>query len=199
MPATAQAYSLNLTVVPQVGLGFLSAWPTGQTKPLVSNLNATHDVTANAAIVPAGTNGDISVYASDATDLIVDINGYFAPPATGGLSFYSVTPCRMLDTRTANGYNGPTTGYGQIFTANACGVPTTSQAVVLNATVVPSTWLGFLTLWNDSETQPVVSTLNSSGPVTSNLAIVPTSYDYLGFYASEPTYLILDISGYFAP
>jgi len=33
-------------------------------------------VVANAAIVP-GTNGSISVFVSNATDLIVDVNGYF--------------------------------------------------------------------------------------------------------------------------
>ena len=51
-------------------------------EPLVSTLNApTGTVVANAAIVPAGTSGAISVYASDATDLVIDINGYFAPPS----------------------------------------------------------------------------------------------------------------------
>jgi hypothetical protein len=29
--------------------------------------------------VPAGTGGAVSVFVSDATDVIVDINGYFAP------------------------------------------------------------------------------------------------------------------------
>ena len=31
--------------------------------------------------------------------LLIDINGYFAPPAAGGLSLYALTPCRVLDTR----------------------------------------------------------------------------------------------------
>jgi hypothetical protein len=34
---------------------------------------------ANAAIVPAGTNGAISVYVTDPTHVVIDINGYFAP------------------------------------------------------------------------------------------------------------------------
>ena len=46
---------------------------------------------ANAAIVPAGTNGAVSFFAANPTDLIVDINGYFAPPGTGGLNFYTAT------------------------------------------------------------------------------------------------------------
>ena len=38
----------------------------------------TGSVVANAAIVPAGTNGAISVDGTDATEVLVDINGYFA-------------------------------------------------------------------------------------------------------------------------
>ena len=35
-------------------------------------------VLANAAIIPAGTSGSVDVYANNATDLIIDINGYYA-------------------------------------------------------------------------------------------------------------------------
>ena len=80
VPVTAAAYSLNITVVPQGALGYLTAWPTGSAQPFVSTLNALDgEVTANAAIVPAGTSGAISVYVTDPTHVIVDINGYFAP------------------------------------------------------------------------------------------------------------------------
>jgi hypothetical protein len=40
VPANAQAYSLNATVVPSGPLGYLTLWPTGQAQPLVSTLNA---------------------------------------------------------------------------------------------------------------------------------------------------------------
>ena len=70
-----------MTVVPQGPLGYLTAWPTGQTQPVVSTLNSLDGtVLANAAIVPAGTGGAVSFFASDTTDLVVDINGYFASP-----------------------------------------------------------------------------------------------------------------------
>ena len=49
-------------------------------------------------------------------------------------------------------------------------------------------------------TQPVVSTLNAEdGTVTSNLAIAPTKNGSVDVFGSDPTNLILDISGYFAP
>ncbi len=199
LPATAQAYSLNFTVVPHTPLGYLSTWPAGQTQPVVSTLNAfTQAITANAAIVPAGTNGAINVYASNDTDVIIDVNGYFAPPALGGLTLYTVTPCRVLDTRTSSGLlNGTLTVN---VTGSACATPATAQAFVLNATIVPPSLLGFLTLWPNGVAQPLVSTLNAfDAAITSNMAIVPTSNGTVNAYTTNPTQLILDISAYFAP
>ena len=81
IPSSAQAYSLNLTaVVPSGGnLVYLTAFPAGNTLPNASTVNAPDGVVASGAIVPAGTGGAISVFASNATDLLIDINGYFAP------------------------------------------------------------------------------------------------------------------------
>jgi hypothetical protein len=84
LPADAQVYSLNVTVVPRGDLGYLTMWPSGEAQPLVSTLNdPTGTDTANAAIVPAASNGDVSVYVSNSTDVVLDVDGYFAAPATG--------------------------------------------------------------------------------------------------------------------
>src|ERR1039457_986467 len=81
-----------------------------------------------------------------------------------------------------------------------CGVPGTAQAYVLNATVVPTGGLGYLTLWPDGEPKPLVSTLNAlDGSITNNMAIVPSTNGKVDAYASGITQLILDISSYFAP
>jgi len=201
IPATAQAYSLNFTAVPQVPLGFLTTWPSGQTQPLVSTLNAvTGAVTANAAIVPAGTNGDISVFVSHPSDVVIDVNGYFAPPGAGGLSLHNLTPCRVLDTRNPAG-SPPFNGAKDLNVgAASCGAPASAQSYVLNATVVPPGPLGFLTLFPQGSTQPLVSTLNAiDGAVTSNLAIVPAGNGSISIFGSNPTHLVMDISGYFIP
>jgi DNA-binding beta-propeller fold protein YncE len=200
IPNTAKAYSLNFTVVPQQTLNYLTVWPTGQPQPTVSTLNdGTGTIIANAAIIPAGANGDINAYATDNTELIIDINGYFAPPGTNGLSLYAPPPCRIVDTR--GQYPGAFSGaypFGVVSTG--CSAPTLAQAFVLNATVAPRSPLGYLTLWPDSEQQPLVSTLNAvDGAITSNMAIVPNVDGSVDAFASNTTYLILDISGYFAP
>ena len=202
IPATAQAYSLNFTAVPGGPLGYLTTWPTGQTMPVASSLNAvTGTVTANAAIVPAGSGGSIDVFASNTTDLVIDINGYFAPMGMGvgigGLSLYTATPCRVVDTRKPAG-SPPITSLDVAVTASPCGIPSSAQAYVLSVTVVPPGPLGYLTLWPQGQTRPTVSTLNAvDGAITSNLAIVPTTNGSISAFASNLTHLILDISGYF--
>ncbi len=197
IPSTAKAYSLNVTAIPHKTLNYLTTWPTGQAQPNVSTLNApTGTIVANAAIVPAGTTGQVSIFVSDASDVILDVNGYFAPPASGGLSLYTVTPCRVIDTR-PSAFNGvlPVTVEG-----STCAPPSSAEAYVLNATAVPPAALTYLTLWPAGESQPNVSTLNAlDGAITSNMAIVPTTNGSIDAFSSNPTNLILDISSYFAP
>ncbi len=76
----------------------------GEDQPLVSTLNSPDARTkANAAIVPAGFDGAVSVYVTNTTHVILDIDGYFAPSSSQTLQFYPLPPCRVVDTRGANG------------------------------------------------------------------------------------------------
>ena len=77
LPAAAVAYSLNVTVVPQSQLTYLTVWQAGTAKPLVATLNSDGRTKANATIVANGSNGSVSVYAADPTHVILDVNGYF--------------------------------------------------------------------------------------------------------------------------
>jgi hypothetical protein len=205
LPSTAQAYSLNLAAVPTSTLGYLTAWATGSSQPVVSSLNApTGTVVSNAAIVPAGTGGSIDIYANDATHVVIDVNGYFAPTSSTGLSFYTTSPCRLVDTRLATAdLGGPelaaATTRSFPLLNSACGLPSTAQAYSLSATVVPDAALGYLTLWGTGGTQPVVATLNASdGAITSNAAIVPAGTSgAISAYVTNATHLVLDLNGYF--
>jgi hypothetical protein len=202
VPPEAQAYSLNYTVVPSGRLDYLTTWPSGRVRPVVSTLNATTGgITANSAIVPAGDGGDVSVFVTGQTQFILDINGYFAPPATGGLSLYTTAPCRLYDSRTLpNG--SPLTSATLIQAANTpCGNFSTARSFVLNSTVVPTGSLLYLSLWGDGgDARPNASVLNApDGVVTSNMALVPTTNGSVNAFASDSTHLILDLSAYFAP
>jgi uncharacterized repeat protein (TIGR03803 family) len=202
------AYSFNLTAIPYPSqghrLGYLEVWPTGQEpeNPVSTLNNPTGTNVANAAIVPAGSNGEITVYPSNDTDLAIDINGYFASSGNNGLSLYPTLPCRVIDTRNVgsgqpfSGTLSPPVNVG----ASPCGIPSSAQGYVFNATVIPSPTLNYLTLWPDGEGQPQVSTLNAGdGWVTSNMAILPNQNGKIDAYAQGSTQLILDISSYFAP
>ncbi|HMF07962.1 MAG TPA: hypothetical protein VKJ00_02425 [Thermoanaerobaculia bacterium] len=79
LPGGVAAYSLNVTVTNTLGAGFIKIYPQGGASPVVSTLNyLANQTVANAAIVPAGTGGGITVVAGVAgADLILDIDGYF--------------------------------------------------------------------------------------------------------------------------
>jgi hypothetical protein len=201
VPAAAQAYSLNFTLVPTEPVSYLTVYPTGESLPIVSTMNdPTGTIEANAAITPAGSGGDISVYVTQTTNLVVDINGYFAPVGAGALFLYALPPCRVLDTRDPTG-SPPFQGAINVnVIGTGCGGTNAAQAYVFNATVVPDGALGYLTLWPEGSVQPVVSTLNAiNGDITSNMAIVPTSNTQISAFADGTTFLVLDLFGYFAP
>ncbi len=204
IPSSAAAFSLNVTAIPQGPLGYLTIWPTGESQPQVSTLNSTDGrVKANAAIVPAGYQGDVSVYVSNTTNLLLDIDGYFTVPGGQTYQFYPVTPCRVIDTRNGNG--GPLQkGVERDYTiAGSCGIPSTATAYSFNVTVLPTNGtLDYLTVWPQGQSQPTVSTLNDpTGTAVANAAIVPAGpNNATAFYAhNNPTNLLLDVNGYFAP
>lgn len=212
IPDTAQAYSLNITVVPPKALSYLTAWPAGLPLPNTTTLNSSNGtIVANAALVPAGAGGGVSVYVSNATDVVIDINGYFAPPGQGGQYFYPLPPCRIVDTRSVGGSGitgvfGPPQMKGQAsrnfpIPSSPCKIPATALAYSLNMTVVPPGYLAFLTTWPAGGPMPLVSTLNDlTGKILANAAIVPAGASgAISVYVYNPTDLVIDTNGYFAP
>ncbi len=91
IPSFAQAYSLNLTVVPhtQGAVDYVSLWQAGAAQPFVATLDDPQGaIVSNAAIVPAGPSGSpgyggVSVYNDGPaiTDVVIDMNGFFAAPS----------------------------------------------------------------------------------------------------------------------
>jgi hypothetical protein len=136
--------------------------------------------------------------------VVVDINGYFAAPAAGGLNFVTSAPCRVVDTRNPNGtlggpiMDGNTTRTFPLPTSS-CGLPPTAAAYSLNMTVVPSGPLGFLTTWPTGQSQPNASTLNApKGLVVANAAIVPAGTNgSIDVYVVQTTHVVIDVNGYF--
>ncbi len=103
LPSSAQAYALNFTAVPKTNrLAYLTVWPTGQGAADCIDAQCDHRSRHCQCSYRAGRfSGQISVFSTDPADLIVDVSGYYAPPASGGLALYNVTPCRAFDSREA--------------------------------------------------------------------------------------------------
>lgn len=208
IPASAVAYAINATAIPRGFLGHLIVWPGGQGAPLASTLNAWDgNIIANGAIIPAGTGGAISAAASNATDLIIDVNGYFPSIPGNGYQFRPLPPCRIVDTREASRsapFGAPFLAAGVVrafpVPAAACGIPP-AAAYSVNVTALPKGFLGFLTIWPSGEPMPLASTLNASdGSAVANGAIVRAGVNSgISVFASNPTDLIIDVNGYFAP
>ncbi|MBL8218403.1 MAG: collagen-like protein [Bryobacterales bacterium] len=130
IPVNARAYSLNFTVVPIVPLQYLTAWPTGQARPNVSTLNSPEGkLVSNAALVPAGLNGSISVFVTETAHVIIDINGYYTdlpvsvtgpPGATGAVG--AMGPAGPAGPIGPIGVTGPTGLAGPTGATGAAGV-----------------------------------------------------------------------------
>ncbi|MBL8229255.1 MAG: hypothetical protein JNL98_12285 [Bryobacterales bacterium] len=79
IPTTARGYVLNATALPNGSpMPFLTLWPTGQARPNASVLNAFQgQIATNSAIIPAGSDGSIDLYAFRRTHVVLEVSGYF--------------------------------------------------------------------------------------------------------------------------
>jgi hypothetical protein len=89
-----------------------------------------------------------TLHASDFQVLPLGFAPTYDPISASATSFYTVTPCRMLDTRDPPGFTGGpalTAGVPRTLQLNAsCGVPATATALSLNVTVVNTPGSGSL-------------------------------------------------------
>ncbi|TDU05431.1 pro-kumamolisin-like protein [Streptomyces sp. 846.5] len=129
------------------------------------------------------------------TSLCASLTG----PATGAGTYHTVTPTRVLDTRSTGIV--PSMGMtGVQVEGNAAGIPASGvTSVVLNVTVTGTTAAGYLTAWGDGTTRPKTSNLNwVKGQTIANLVTVPVSGDGgVDFYVSSSTQVIADVQGYY--
>jgi hypothetical protein len=76
--STASTAVLNVTATNAQAPGFITVYPCDSSRPNASNLNvATGDTVANAVVVKVGSAGSVCIFNQSATDLVVDVNGYF--------------------------------------------------------------------------------------------------------------------------
>jgi hypothetical protein len=126
-----------------------------------------------------------------------------------GLQFYTVRPCRVLDTRNPAGpLGGPSLQPSATRTfniaASTCGIPASAVAISVNVTVTNAAGSGYLTVdRGDVVSLPMVGTICFSANKTrANNALVALASDASGtikvLAATGGTVdFILDVNGYF--
>lgn len=138
--------------------------------------------------------------------LLVSVGAIGEAYAQSGLSYFALTPCRVVDTRNPSSTNGgPIMGVASqrdFAIRGNCGVPTTAKAVTLNVTITGATTISFLSIWPSGLTRPNVSTINfrSTDPALANGATVglSTNAQDLSVYNSDGNvHVILDVTGYY--
>jgi hypothetical protein len=220
VPGDATAVVLNVTAATSTADSFLTAWATGGSQPLASNLNFTAgDVVPNRVIVPINpVTKQVSIYnAAGNTDVVVDLDGYYSPYHSGSLYYPLVTPTRIVDTRPGSGapYSGQTLGTGTILTTNVPAdtfppvtgftAPSDFTGVDINTTVTDTDADGgYLTQYpsNAGSTPPLASDLNwNAGDIVSNADQLSSggtpSVAIDNFNFTGDADLVIDLYGYF--
>src|SRR5262249_29161998 len=125
---------------------------------------------------------------------------------TPGVAYFTLTPCRVLDTRgPAGAYGAPSLAAGtsrSFVFGGQCGVPVGAKAVAINVIAIDSSASGFLTLFATGSPFPPTSTINyRPGTVRANNAIIPLSalgsLDLVCGQATGTVNAVVDVSGYF--
>jgi len=180
VPATGvTAVALNVVATNASGpASFLTVYPTGQVRPLASNLNFVPGVSVpNLVIARVGIDGKVSMYNNEGSiNVAADVQGYFLGDATGS-TYVPLTPARILDTRVGTGGTSTPVGPGgtiELKVTDAGGVPAAGgTAVALNVTATNVSGAeSFLTVWPSGTSRPVASNLNFiQGQTVPNLVI----------------------------
>jgi hypothetical protein len=157
---------------------------------------------------PARATGPVAVVVTNPGGQSATVNpGYFyAPPAVAS-DFYTVPPCRLLDTRNANGsWGGPIFGPSaqRTFTVTGrCGVPAGATAVAANVTVFQPTALGSISAFPGNAFDLGTAAVNFlAGAVRANNNLIQLSTNGTGTIgirnnSAGNSHVIVDVFGYF--
>jgi hypothetical protein len=193
VPASARGVALNITAVNAAGSGFLSVYPCEATRPDTSSVNFTAGVTvANLVVTAANPGGEVCVYSSASTDVLIDVFGWFTTV------FQPVANTRLLDTRPSSGpvSAGSTT---RLRIAGAGPMPARARSVAAAVTAVNPKATGFVTVYPCDQTRPNTSNSNPTAgtSVAKSVYIGLSATGELCIYSSVATDLLVDVSGWF--
>jgi hypothetical protein len=215
VPPGATGVVLNVTVVNPTAAGFLAVFPTTGSHNN-SNLNWVAGQGPNPNLVESklSSSGSVSFFNSaGSTDVVADLEGYFAPSSGSAGGEVALTPARITDTRAGSGFPnagntlsaGGTLNVSVLGAGGVGGVPLSGvSAVILNVTAVDTTTAGYFTVYptvTGTPTVPTASNLNwVAGQIVPNRAIVQIGaggmVSIFNKYGSADA--VVDVTGYFS-
>jgi len=193
----------------QVSIGALG----GSGRPLT----ITFDVTVDDPLPPgvtqvvnqgtvSGTNFPSQVTDDPSTAAPNDPTITPVEAAAAGQDYFTVAPCRVVDTRGGAPIGGPAL-QGQetrtLAVAGNCDIPSTAKAVSINLAVTQPTATGNVRLFPSGQAVPTVSSINYAAAQTrGNNAIIPLNASgEMAAFVAQPAgttvHLIIDVNGYF--
>jgi hypothetical protein len=198
VPADATGVVLDVSAVDPRGTGWLRVAPTGST-PTTTALNYTagHGVTG---LVVTSTDAqrqvDISTY-SGATDVTIDLVGYYTASGQAGGHWSPTTPVRVVDTRSGVGAPAGAVAGSITFTLPSS-VPADAAGVVLDVTAVEPAGDGYLRLAPAGTTATTTALNFEGGGSTTGLAITTATNGQVTLsVAGAPTNVVVDLVGYY--
>ncbi|MBW8731447.1 MAG: CHAP domain-containing protein, partial [Terrabacter sp.] len=200
VPSTgASAVVLAVSAVAPSAGGWLTAYPTGTTRPTTAHVRYDADAAMTGVVVSRmGTGGKVTIQSTAETDLLVDVVGWFR---TGG-DHVALAPSRVLDTRI--GLGAPTGRVAAGSTVSVpvlgrAGVPTVGVAAVsITLTPIAPTATTAVTAYASGTTRPTPANVTvASGRTRVNAVVVPVGADgSITVHTSAATYLVVDVQGY---
>jgi uncharacterized repeat protein (TIGR01451 family) len=158
--------------------------------------SATGSLSNTATVTAAGGLADPNPANNSATDTDTLV----------GLDFFTLVPCRVVDTRGGAPIGGPVLQGQQtrIFAVvGHCDIPPTAKALSINVTATQPGATGHVRLFPAGLVVPTVSTINySAGQTRANNAIIPLNPSgdmaaFVGQPSGTTVHLIIDVNGYF--
>jgi hypothetical protein len=200
IPAGATAAAITVTATRTSANGWLTAYPAGAEQPLASTVNfAATETRANGALILLGSAGQIDIFASTRSDIIIDVTGYFSPAIFGGERagrYVALAPARLLDTRVTGAKMLPG---ASITVPLPAFVPPDSIALALNVTTTETSGEGYFTAYLPGGNLPNASILNADRRGQTRAAGFVGTVNAFGIsiFSSTGGHLIVDVSGYF--
>ena len=203
VPYDATTAVLNVTTAGAEADGFFTVYPCGAV-PTASNLNYVRgQVVANAVVAELSVDGDVCVFTSARSNVIVDVAGTLASDEFGALPeprrFVDTRPGgRTIDAQDQNTDVRPGRSTLSLKVAGRGGIPQNAGAVILNVTAVSPTESGYVTVHPRGSQLPNASNLNyGNGRNVANLVVAGIGDEgSVCLFTSGRTDLVVDVAGY---